>query len=249
MSGTVIIVLVVLLIVSLLLFALRGKGTLKSERLHAERMHDWEKDLSEPHEEELLRGVEAYRDAGHDLVLYHEGGKIDVFEPPMVVSLFALADAFRTQKDVRAILEGWAAREVPGKSMHLSMSWGEKVSGDAARFASLAHDLLSSARAEVSGLERSGMDEQRGVIDLGLRSGGGVQTVCIDLGRLAEDVQRRREQDDKTPHVELVRAALIAAMGRDSDGVLWVRPPTDAEREVARRAVEKSTVGTAAATG
>ena len=76
--------------------------------LRAERRHDWEKRLTEAQEEKLLSAIAAYKKSGHDLDLYHEGGKLDVYEPPMTASLYALTDAFLKGTEVATFLEGSA---------------------------------------------------------------------------------------------------------------------------------------------
>jgi len=229
-------VVIIALVVALVIFAFRGKGTAAMERLHVERHHDWEKKLSEADEEALLGGLENWRDAGHDLVLYHEGGKIDVFQPSMVVSLYALADAFAKERDVAKIMNGYAAHEAHGAAMHLPESFSDKG------FAAFAADVLSEPSVE--GVERAGTDELRGVMDVGVKSGGPTNTVAFDLGRLKAAVAKLREDDEKTAEKELVRRALTAVLDSDgdtkSDGVLWMRAPTEAERHVVRRGISRT---------
>ncbi|MGZ3448395.1 MAG: hypothetical protein ACXVEF_02285 [Polyangiales bacterium] len=224
-------IVIIVLVLALVIFALRGKGTATMERLHVERNHDWEKEISEADEEALLAGIEKWRDSGHDLVLYHEGAKIDVFQPSMVISLYALEGAFRKNRDAQKILNDWAAREVAGASMHLPESWSDPA------FAKLAAEVLSEP--SVQGVERAGTDEVRGVIDLGVKAGGPTNTVAIDLGRLKSAVAKLREEDEKSSDRELVRRALTAAIERDTDGVLWMRTPSEAERDVARRGISR----------
>jgi hypothetical protein len=225
-------IVIIVLVLALVIFAFRGKGTTTMERLHVERNHDWEKQISETDEEQLLAAVEKWRDAGHDLVLYHEGGKIDVFQPSMVLSLYALADAFTKSRDAEKILTDWAAREVRGASMHLPASWSDPA------FAKLAADVLSEPSVE--GVERAGTDEVRGVIDLGVKADGPTNTVAIDLGRLKSAVAKLREEDEKSSDRELVRRALTAAVERDTDGVLWMRTPSNAELAVVRRGISRT---------
>jgi hypothetical protein len=225
-------IVIIVLVLALVIFAFRGKGTATMERLHSERNHDWEKQISEADEEQLLAGLEKWRDAGHDLVLYHEGGKIDVFQPSMVVSLYALAAAFEKSRDVAAIMNGWAARESQGAAMHLPASWSDPA------FAKLAADVLSEP--SVRGVERSGTDDVRGVIDLGVKADGPTNTVAFDLGRLKSAVAALRESDEKSSDRELVRRALTAAIERGTDGVLWMRTPSSGELDVVRRGISRT---------
>ncbi len=200
--------------------------------LHAERRHDWEKRLTEEQEERLIEGIVAFKKAGHDLDLYHEGGKLDVYEPPMTVSLYALTDAFHREGDAKKVLEHWAASE--GAALHLSRE------PKATTLVRHIDTLLESARADVNGLEHSTTDELRGSLELGVRAAGGpMNLVAIDLARIAEEVQKERETNERAPFSEVVRNQLKAALQRDSGGVLWMRAPTAEERAVARRVVDR----------
>lgn len=200
--------------------------------VRAERKHDWEKRLTEEQEESLLAGVIAFKKAGHDLDLYHEGGKLDVYEPPMVVSLYALADAFHKQGDANKILSAWAAS--PGEGA-LAFSREPNV----ATLVRHIETLLESARADIDGLEHSTADELRGSLELGVRAGGATNLVAIDLARINDEVNRARQDNERAPFGELVRTALKAALQRDNDGVLWMRAPTADERSLARRVVDR----------
>lgn len=224
-------IVIIVLVLALVIFAFRGKGTATMERLHAERNHDWEKQISEADEEQLLAGLEKWRDSGHDFVLYHEGGKIDVFQPSMVVSLYALADAFRKERDVGKIMDGYAAQESKG-AMHLPATYADPA------FARLAADALSEP--SVQGVERAGTDELRGVIDLGVKADGPMNTVAFDLGRLKSAVAALRETDEKSSDRELVRRSLTAAIERGTDGVLWMRTPSSGELDVVRRGISRT---------
>lgn len=247
MSGTFIIVVAVVLVVALLVYAFASRGGTAVAPVHAERRHDWEMQLTAEHEDALLKGLVAWRDAGHDLTVWHEGAKIDVFEPPMVVSLYALSDAFlkagAASSDVPKILDAWAAREAEGACLHLTRDWYEKpVVGDAARFTAMAFDLLQNARSEVEGIEGATSDDIRGEIDLSVRAGGAPNTVAIDLSRVVAEIHRRKQDEDRTPLVEMMRDILHARVSRDGECVLWMRPPTREERELALRAIERSTI-------
>jgi hypothetical protein len=203
-----------------------------AEKLRAERRHDWETRISEQDEEKLLEGVTRFRGSNHDLILYHEGGKIDVYEPPMVVSLYALTDAMQKGSDVARTLEDWTKNEVPGAVLHLSAGYQ-----DANNLAQLAHDMIATAQSEVSGIEHVGKDEHRGVVDFGVVAGGALNIVAIDLSRIAAEVKRRREEDERATVPNIVREALRAAIARNENGSLWMRSPTDEERGVLRRAL------------
>ncbi len=248
MSGTIVIVIAVVLVVALLVYALVSRGRAAAVApIHAERRHDWEMQLSAEHEDALLKGLLAWRDAGHDLTVWHEGAKIDVFDPPMVVSLYALTDAFTkrgsSSAEVPKILDEWAARETPGASLHLSREWYAKpVVGDAARFTAMAFDLLQNARAEVEGIAGGSSDELRGEIDVMIRADRLPNTLAIDLSRVVAEIHRRKEEDDRTPLVEMLRDILHSRVSRDGDCALWMRAPTQAEREIALRAIERSTI-------
>jgi hypothetical protein len=203
-----------------------------AEKLRAERKHDWEKRLTEQDEEKLLEGITRYRAQNHDLILYHEGAKIDVFEPPMVISLYALTEAFQKTGDAAKVLEEWTHEEVPGAVLHHSGSYTDQNN-----LAQLAHELVANAQSQVPGIEHTGKDELRGVVDFGVQAGGALNIVAIDLGRIAAEVKRRREEDERAAIPTIVREALRAAIGRNDSGSLWMRPPTDEERGLLRRAL------------
>jgi len=203
-----------------------------AEKLRAERRHDWEKLLTEKDEEKLLEGVTKYRAQNHDLILYHEGGKIDVYEPPMVVSLYALAEAFHKEGDAAKTLEEWTHQEVAGAVLHLSGNYTD--SGNLAQF---THDLIANAQRDVVGIEHVGKDEFRGVVDFGVKVDRAMNIVAIDLGRIAAEVKRIREEDEGTALPSTIRGALRAAIARNENGALWMRPPTDEERALLSRAI------------
>jgi len=188
--------------------------------------------LSEEHEEKLLEGVARYRSKNHDLILYHEGAKIDVYEPPMVVSLYALSDAFIRQGDAAKILEGWTEREVPGAAMHLTPGYVDELN-----LSQVAYDMIAGAQSQVAGIEHTGRDEIRGVVEFGAKVDRAMNIVSIDLGRMAIDLKRRREEDERASIPQIVRELLRLAIDRNDNGSLWMRPPTDAERALLRRAV------------
>lgn len=203
-----------------------------AEKLRAERRHDWEKRLTEQDEERLLDGVAKYRSKNHDLILYHEGAKIDVYEPAMVVSLYALTDAFQKQGDAARVLAEWTEKEVPGAAMHLQPGYV-----DSNNLSQIAYDMIANAQSEVTGIEHVGRDELRGVVDFGVVAGRALNIVAIDLGRIAAEVKRRREEDERASIPQIVREALRAAINRNEDGSLWMRQPTDDERALLRRAL------------
>lgn len=195
--------------------------------LRSERRHDWEKRLTEDQEERLIAAIAAYKKAGHDLDLYHEGGKLDVYEPPMIASLYALTDAFHKGVDVAKFMEG------ENGVLHLSRE------PNAATLAKHIETVLESARADIEGLEHSVVDELRGVLELGVKAGGAMNLVAIDLAAIAAIVKKEREANERAPLGTIVRDALKAAIARDGDGVLWMRSPTAEERSLARRVVDR----------
>jgi len=235
-SGMIVAVAVLLLVALLLFMAFRTRGATSLGELHSERSHDWEQDLSEAHEEALLRGIEAYRDHGHDLLLHHEGGKLDVLEPPMVVSLYALTDAFTrhgsTEAAVGELLDGWARAASPAV-LHLSRE--PQVSKLAGRVL-LA---IEPARAELTGVENANVDELRGTLEVGVRVEGRSNTIVVDLARIGDDIKRKQDEGDETPWNDLVRAGLRAAVGPDGDGALWMRAPSASERALTLKVLDR----------
>ncbi|MBI2394183.1 MAG: hypothetical protein HYV09_31725 [Deltaproteobacteria bacterium] len=245
MTGTIIVVVVAALVVLLIVVALRSRGGTQLESLHAERRHDWEKSLNDAHEEALLRGVEAWRDRGHDLLLHHEGAKLDVLEPPMVVSLYALAEAFgrRDARDEIAgeLLDRWAAQEEPAAALHLRRdALPPSATMGVEKLVSRARAAIDAARADTSGIEHASADDRRGVLELTVKADGPTNTVVIDLGRAAETIQRKQDDGDETPWADLANAELRGAVARDAEGVLWMRPPSAAERAMALGVIERA---------
>jgi len=237
MVGIIIAVSVAALVALLLVMAFRGRAATGLGALHSERLHDWEKNLSEQHEEALLHGIEAFRDRGHDLLLHHEGGKLDVLEPPMVVSLYALTDAFgrkgSSEAAVGEILGGWAAEPAPGAALHLARD--PQVGKIAPRVLS----AIEPARAEIPAIDNANVDELRGTLELGLRVDGRSNTVVVDLARADGEIKAKQDAGDETPWNDLVRAELRSAVMRDRDGVLWMRTPTAEERATAVRILDR----------
>lgn len=235
--GPIVVVAVVALVALLLFVAFRGRGGATLGALHAERLHDWEKGLSEAHEEALLHGVEAFRDRGHDLLLHHEGAKLDVLEPPMVVSLYALTDAFSrrgsTETAVGELLDEWSREPAPGAALHLART------PEVGKIAARVQSAIDPARAEITGIENARVDELRGTLELTLRVDGAPNTLVVDLARATAEIQRKQDAGDETPWNDLVRAELRSAVMRDRDGVLWMRTPSADERATAVRIVDR----------
>jgi hypothetical protein len=194
--------------------------------LRSERRHDWEKRLTEDQEEKLIAALAAYKKAGHDLDVYHEGGKLDVYDPPIVASLYALTDAFHKGTDV--------AKFLAGNDGVLQLS-REPNAGNLVRH---IETVLESARAEVDGLEHSTTDEVRGVLELGVKAGGAMNLVAVDLARVAERVKKEREDNERAPMGTIVRDALKSAIA-SGEGALWMRSPTAEEQSLARRVVDR----------
>jgi hypothetical protein len=264
-GGTVLLIVVLVVIAIVIGFAFLAPGGfaragVQPGALRAERRHDWETLLDERHEDQLLAGIAAFRDAGHDLSIWHEAARLDLFDPPRVISLYALVEVFlddlrkAPDADARALVAGllsrWTTTEIRGRTLHLSRDWAkEPVVGDPARFSELAGKILSNATVEVAGIEGAQVDEVRGAIDLMVRAERTPNVVVVDLARVAVEIRRRRDEGDETPLPTLLRSILRAAIARDAipsgasheaGGVLWMRPPSEAERAIAIASVERS---------
>ncbi len=223
----------------------RGDGR-APERLVAARTHDWEMVLDIERENALLRGVEAYRDAGHSLYLAASDAMLYLYEPRRIVSLYLLAHDFLGAGPaavadpaavVRRLLDSYVAAESAGV-LHLQEGWyGAPVDGlDAAKFTSLCYDLLSQHRPDVSETHGSGSDDKSGLVYLHVAAGAPMNTFCVDLGRLLASVRAARLARPSAPLADLVRPLLLAMSQGQMLGAIWTREPVSAsERAVLGR--------------
>jgi hypothetical protein len=211
-----------------------GKGDGRPpEPLVAERKHDWELRLTAEQEAAMLRGIQAWRDAGHSLYLGHSDAILSVYEPAMLVSLHRLTDAFLAAGPqgmadpvgvMRGILDGFTAAESPGV-LHLPMSWyTAPIDGlDNLKFMNLCYETLTNPQPYIEGSQGSYGDENKGCVTVNVQVDGPMNTICMDLGRVLGRVQEARQGNAAMPLIELVRPVLQAMARGQIPGATWTR--------------------------
>ncbi|MGP4097683.1 hypothetical protein [Nonomuraea sp. KM90] len=136
-----------------------------SGRFEAERKWGWEFLLGPEAEAAFLEGLRAYHEAGGALRVDAEEGVLTTYEPPRLISLHLLADAFAARGDaamhdpqgtVATLMDQLASAERPGV-LHLRPGWleGEVDGMDAAAFAAAVGEVVGGAGGGSAG-ERSG---------------------------------------------------------------------------------------------
>ncbi|MEV1002515.1 hypothetical protein [Nonomuraea sp. NPDC050202] len=136
----------------------------------------WELLLTSEAEAAFMEGLRAYHEAGGALRVGAEQGVLTTYEPPRLISLHLLADAFAARGDaalhdpqgtVETLLERLAAAERPGV-LHLRPGWleGEVDGMDAVRFAAAVGEAVRpggwTAEARVGALQVVVPDDEAG---------------------------------------------------------------------------------------
>ncbi|MEQ4717080.1 hypothetical protein [Nonomuraea sp. B19D2] len=159
-------------------------------------------------------------------------GVLMTYEPPRLISLHLLADAFAASGDaalhdpqgaVTTLVAQLAAVERPGV-LHLRQDWldGEVDGMDRARFAEAVREVVCPEGAWSA-------DEAVGALQVAT---GEANTMMLDLARLLDRYREAREkQPDATAEALLrdVAPRLIAAGG---PGLTWTKPPTQNDLRV-----------------
>jgi hypothetical protein len=220
----------------------KGDGRPK-EPIAPLRTHDWELSMTEEQERALLRGVEAYRDAGHGLYFSHADAMIYCYEPPMLVSVHALAKGFLASGPagmsdpigtVGGLFRGYEAGTSEGALRTRKGWYTAPVDGaDASKFASWCHDALTRPRPYIDGSQGSGSDENNGWVYAHLEVGGPKNTLFVDLGQVLAQLQQARASRPGDATFELLRPILSAMSQGRAPGATWSRgaaTPAEAER-------------------
>jgi hypothetical protein len=233
-------VLAVLLMCVVALVAMRGGAPrVMSDPLTVERRHEWEQRLSAGHETRVIGAIVRFRGRGHDLILTHERGVLDVYQPPRVISLFALADVVRAldESAVESACERWleAAIAAPtaGCLTLVGEGWSEGLVGSTpAQLAAFVADVLSGGGA-VEGLGAPTIDEWRGLVAIDIASAGAPNCFFVALSEIVAAIARA----PGTPRIEVVRATLRAAIAPGASFALYARHPEPEQRALLAAAI------------
>ncbi|MEV0621456.1 hypothetical protein AB0I81_49570 [Nonomuraea sp. NPDC050404] len=131
-----------------------ASGAPGADDFEAEPARGWELPLTPEGRAAFMEGLRAYHEAGDAVRVDEEHGVLTTYEPPRLISLHLLADAFAARGDaalhdpqgtVATLMERLAAAERPGV-LHLRARWleGEVDGLDAARFAKTVGDAVRS---------------------------------------------------------------------------------------------------------
>lgn len=132
-----------------------GEG---ADGFEGERKWGWQFLLEQEAAAAFMEGLRAYHEAGGVVRVGGEQGVLTTYEPPRLISLYLLADAFAARGDaalhdpqgtVEALMEQLAAAERPGV-LHLRPGWleGEVDGLDAARFAAAVGEVVAAGPGE-----------------------------------------------------------------------------------------------------
>ncbi|WP_146104081.1 hypothetical protein [Nonomuraea solani] len=216
------------------------------DRVEAERQWGWEFMLSAEAQAAFMEGLRACHDSGGAFRVDGERGVLTTYEPPRLLSLYLLADAFAARGDaamhdpqatVARLLE---QAERPGV-LHLRAGWldGEVDGMDAARFAALAEEItggtgdaaIGALQVPVPGAKVSHVN---GTPLKTVSVGGGPEprtgeanTMMLDLARLLDLYAEERGKRPEAGAEELLREVVPRLIGSGGPGLTWVRPPTD----------------------
>lgn len=147
-----------------------------SDGFGAGRERSWELPLTPEARAAFMEGLRARHEAGDAVRVDGEQGVLTTYEPPRLISLHLLADAFAARGDaalhdpqetVAVLLERFAAAERPGV-LHLRPGWleGEVDGMDAARFAHAVGEIVRpggwTAEAGIGALQATVPDSPDG---------------------------------------------------------------------------------------
>ncbi|MEU6713465.1 hypothetical protein ABZ897_18435 [Nonomuraea sp. NPDC046802] len=234
----------------------------------AEPRQGWELRLTTESEAAFTEGLRAYRDAGNPLDVAGEQGVLTVYEPPRLISLHLLADAFAARGNAAmhdpqgtfAALMAWCAdTERPGV-LHLRPGWLEdEVDGmDRTRFATAVREVVGGGagvcHAEVGSLQvavTAPVEEPsphvngkpvaalaKDLLDGAVQRSRGANTMMLDLARVLDHFRDVRDKQPDAAAGELLREIVARLVASGGPGVTWVRPPTEEERQAVLTAAE-----------
>jgi hypothetical protein len=186
-------------------------------------------DLGIPAEAEpaFMEGLRAY-----PLRVGGRRGVLTTYEPPRLISLHLLADAFAARRDaalhdpqgtVVALIAHLGAVERPGV-LHLREDWleGEVDGMDRAAFA-------EAAREAVSGECPWSADPAIGALQVTVRE---TNTMMLDLARVLELYREAREERPEATAGELLREVMPRLIATGGPGLTWTKPPTQEDLRI-----------------
>ncbi|MEV1176774.1 hypothetical protein [Nonomuraea sp. NPDC049784] len=153
-------------------------------------------------------------------------GVLTTYEPPRLISLHLLADAFAARGDaalhdpqgaVATLVAQLAAAERPGV-LHLRADWldGEVDGMDQARFAEAVREVVCPEGAWSA-------DEAIGALQVAT---GQANTMMLDLARLLDLYREAREKQPDAAAEELLREVAPRLIAAGGPGLTWTKPPT-----------------------
>ncbi|MET7331922.1 hypothetical protein [Nonomuraea sp. NPDC005650] len=159
-------------------------------------------------------------------------GVLTTYEPPRLISLYLLADAFAARGNaalhdpegtVVALIAQLAAVERPGV-LHLREDWldGEVDGMDRARFA-------EAVREAVSGECAWSADPAVGALQIAVRE---ANAMMLDLARVLELYREAREKQPEATAGELLREVMPRLIAAGGPGLTWTKPPTQEDLRV-----------------
>ncbi|MGI5289666.1 hypothetical protein ACQEVF_40880 [Nonomuraea polychroma] len=217
-----------------------------------ERTWGWERRLTPEAEAAFMEGLRAYHDAGYTVRLMGEQGLLATYDPPRLISLRLLADAFAALGDaamhdphgtVAALMTRFTAAERPGV-LHLRPEWlaGEMDGMDRAAFTDAVRAMVCPPGASWSSDEDSGAlwvvvaagepaDEHAGEAQV-VGTCQEAVTMMLDLGRVLDLYQEAREKQPGAAADDLLREVVSGVIAAGGPGLTWTRTPTAEERRV-----------------
>ncbi|MFG1703205.1 hypothetical protein ACFLIM_08425 [Nonomuraea sp. M3C6] len=208
------------------------------DRFETGQTWGWELRLTPEAQAAFMEGLRACHDGGDTLRVGGEQGVLTTYDPPRLISLHLLADAFAARGDaalhdpqgtVAALLARLAGAERPGV-LRLSRDWldGEVDGMDGTRFAAAVREVVYAEGVWSS-------DEAIGALQVtvtGGRQEPEANTMMLDLARVLE---RYREARDKQPDAgaeALLREVTPRLIMAGGPGLTWTKPPTDEELRI-----------------
>ncbi|GAA3239865.1 hypothetical protein [Nonomuraea helvata] len=153
-------------------------------------------------------------------------GVLTTYEPPRLISLHLLADAFAArgnaalhdpQGAVAALVAQLTAVERPGV-LHLRADWldGEVDGMDRARFAEAVREVVCPGGVWSA-------HEAIGALQVAT---GEANTMMLDLARLLDLYREAREKQPEAAVEELLRDVAPRLIAAGGPGLTWTKPPT-----------------------
>lgn len=243
----------------------KDDATYERTRFVAERKWGWESAYSQVEEEKLLAALERLYGDGLESFTATDGYLIVYDEPPLVVSLLALAPLWRaelqtTKPDLDALLERLAAHP-PAGVLPLSEPWFVDDEGEElVRFDGLSAEQWTERLARMTALNAQVrgwyVDENLGYLAIrvlaapsdriaSLQANGQFEALAqqetheqnVLLIDLGKLFAKYRAESEKATIEQRLRTVLLHFVAEAPLGTTWCRPATEAERSAIANAV------------